>query len=122
MAGNVAVLVFTIDKIRELQPTDELWAISLLGGSMFSCVAGYIVGFLVGPRNREGIAPRRLVPDLLARADEAISDAVADIVEATEKNLMVRILKRIAVVLSIAFLLAGGVVVALARLGGNVVH
>ncbi|MEA2689856.1 MAG: hypothetical protein QOD51_2463 [Candidatus Eremiobacteraeota bacterium] len=122
MAGNVAVLVFAIDKIRELQPTVEWWAISLLGASMLACAGGYVLGFWIGPRNREGIPPRRLVPDLLSRADDAISDAVAAIVEATEKNLTVRIFKRAAVFAGIIFLLAGGVVVALARLGGSMVQ
>jgi hypothetical protein len=122
MAGNVAMLVFAIDKIAELQSTVKWWAIALLGASALACMVGYVAGSWIGPRNREGIPPRRLVTDLFSRAEDALWDAIEAVVDASEKNLSVRIFKRTAVVMSIGFLLVGGVVVALARLGGNVVR
>lgn len=121
LAGDVAVAVFAIDKVKELQPAEEWWAISLLGGSIVSCVIGYVAGFSIRRGTWAGILPRRLIPDLLARPSSAISDAVQSIVDAGVVNLNVRSSKRTCAVVSIMLLVSGCVLVALARLAGNMV-
>ena len=42
LAGNVAIAVFAIDKIRELHHTEECWAIGLFSGSLLACVCAYV--------------------------------------------------------------------------------
>lgn len=121
LAGDVAVAVFAIDKIGELQSVEKWFAIMLLCGSIVSCVAGYAAGFSSGTSGRDGIPPRRLIPDLHARQGDAMSDAVESVIGAGEINLNVRFRKRALAISAIMLLLFGSVLVALARLGGGVV-
>ena len=121
LAGNVAVAIFAIDKIRELHRVEEYWAIGLLAGSLLACVCAYVIGFPAGVSKRDGVSPRFFIPDVLARQGAAISTAMEAVIRAGEINLCVRLWKRAPVVAAILLLLAGGVVVALARLGSNLI-
>jgi hypothetical protein len=121
LAGDVAIAVFAIDKIRELQAVEERCAISLLCGSVLSCAVGYVVGFSVSFSGRDGVPPRSLIADLCARPGNAMSEAVESVIDAGEINLNVRFLKRAFAVAAILMLLLGGALVALARLTGDVV-
>ena len=122
LAGNVAVAVFAIDKIRELQHVEECWAVGLLSGSLLTCVLAYVIGFPLSASQRDGIPPRIFIPDLIARQGSALSSAIEGVMQAGEVNLTVRLWKRALVVVAIFLLLGGGVVVMLARLSGNVVQ
>jgi len=118
LAGNVAIVVFAIDKIRELHHAEECWAIGLLAGSLVACVSAYVIGFPFGANDRDGTVPTHFVPDFVARRDAAISSAIETVTQAGLKNVVVRLWKRALVVAAIVLLLAGGVVVAYARFGG----
>jgi hypothetical protein len=122
LAGNVAIAVFAIDKIRELHHTEECWAIGLLSGSLLACVFAYVIGFPVGALRRDGTLPRRFIADVITRRDAATSSAIETAMQAGELNLTVRLWKRALVVAAIFLLLAGGVIVTLARLSGNMVQ
>jgi hypothetical protein len=121
MAGGVAVLVFAIDKVRELDPLEVWWAIAFLTASIVTCAGGYVIGL---PRTNQGdgLRPRDLVPDLLAKPHEAMTDAIADMMTAGEVNTAVRLLKRVAVIIAMLLLFTGAILVALARFGGDVVR
>lgn len=121
IAGNVAVLVFAIDKIKELHRVAEWWALGLIVGSLLLCLAGYVTGF---PPflNRDGVPPRTLIPDLVTRSAVALSAAVEDIVEAGEANVTIRLIKQSFAILAILLLLSGGLVTAIARVAGDVVR
>ena len=122
LAGNVAVAVFAMDKLTELRPQMESWTIMLLGTSMLACVVGYIVGFRFRAGDLHGVRPRRLIPDLMVRHDEAIIGAIEELMADGEMNMAVRSIKRILTIVAIVFLLAAVVVLSLARLAGVVVH
>ncbi|HEV2741186.1 MAG TPA: hypothetical protein VGU66_21685 [Candidatus Elarobacter sp.] len=118
LAGNVAIVVFAIDKIRELHHAEECWAIGLLAGSLIACVSAYVIGFPFGANDRDGTVPTRFVLDFVARRDAAISSAIETVTQAGLKNVLVRLWKRALVVAAIVLLLGGVVVVAFARFGG----
>lgn len=122
LAGNVAVLVFTIDKIKELARVQEVGAIALLSASTLCCVIAYALGFPFRSSRREGIRPRSFLPDLVMRPKQALSGGVILLVNAGERNLAIHIVNKGLAVTAILFLLAGAVVVAMARAGGVVVN
>ena len=122
LAGDVAIAVFAIDKIRELHRAEEYWAIGLLFGSVLACLCAYVIGFPIGPRRRDGVKLRPFVADVIIRYDAAFSNAIETVMRACELNLTVRFSKRALVLAAMILLLAGVVVVALARLGGHVVQ
>ena len=122
LAGNVAVLVLAIDKIKELAPTQAASAIVLLSVSMLSCVIAYALGFSVHASKRDGLRPRMVIPDLLERPNDALIAAVIDLVSAGEHNLTMRFLKKSLAVLAMLLLLAGAVVIALARASGGMIY
>lgn len=90
LAGNVAVAVFAIDKIREFHHATEFWAIGLLASSLLACVCAYVIGFPVGASKRDGVLPRFFVPDVIARQNAAIPTAVEAVIHAGEINLSMR--------------------------------
>jgi hypothetical protein len=122
LAGNVAVLVFTIDKIKELARGQEVWAIGMMCASALACVAAYMLGFSGRTSKQDGVRPRTFISDLLRRPDEALPAAIIDIMTAGEQNVTLRFFKKGLAVLAIVFLLASAVVVAFARVNGNVVY
>lgn len=122
LAGDVAVGVFAIDKIRELHHAEEIWAVGMLSSSLVACVLAYVIGFPIGPRRRDGVNLRPFVADVIMRDNAAISNAVETVMRAGELNLTVRLWKRTLVVAAMLLLLVAGIVIALARLGGNVVQ
>jgi hypothetical protein len=122
LAGDVAVVIFAVDKIRELHPAEEWCAIVLVCGSVLSCVIGYVFGSSVRASGRDGVLPRRFIPDVIARPSDALPSAVNLVIEAGEKNLTVRFVKRTLVITAMALLLSGGVLVMLARLAGHMVN
>ena len=122
LAGDVAIGVFAIDKIRELHRAEEFWTTGLLSASLLACVFAYVLGFPIGARRRDGVLPRRFIADITARQNAAISSGIETVMQACELNLTVRLWKRALVVSAIFLLLAGGVVVSVARLSGNVVQ
>ena len=122
LAGNVAVLVFAIDKIKELARESETVAVTMMCASILACVVGYMLGYSGRASTRDGVRPRMFVADLLRAPNDALSAAVVEIVTAGEQNLRLRFFKKGLALLAILFLLASTVVVAFARANGNVVY
>jgi hypothetical protein len=122
LAGNVAVLVFTIDKIKELARGQEAWAAGMMCLSTLACVVAYMLGFSGRASKRDGPRPRTFIADLLRRPDEALPAAIIDMMTAGEQNLTLRFFKKGLAVLAIVFLLASAIVVAFARAKGNMVY
>ena len=122
LAGDVAIAVFAIDKIRELHRAEEYWAIGLLFGSVLVMPLSYASASPSARAERDGVKLRPFVADVIIRYDAAFSNAIETVMRACELNLTVRFSKRALVLAAMIFLLAGVVVVALARLGGNVVR
>ena len=119
LAGVLAVAVFTIDKIRELQIPDKWIALSLLSAATCVCVAGYLTGIAWrGVGSRDGVRPKRFIPEFARRSDEATADAIRQLSEACEANLSIRRRKRLLAIVALVMLVAGTVVVAVARLHG----
>lgn len=122
LAGDVALLVLLIDKIKELAAGEAATAAVLMGLSTSVCVIAYAVGFSVRATKRDGARPRALIPDLMRRPDEAMTTAIVDLIRAGEDNLAVRFAKKSLALLAIVLLFAGAVLVALARLNGAMVY
>ena len=122
LAGDVAVLVLTIDKINELARAESACAIALLSVSTLACVIAYVLGLSIRASKRDGLRPRVVIPDLIERPSEALIAAVIGLVSAGEHNLTMRFVKKGLAVLAILLLLAGAVFIALARAGGNMVY
>jgi hypothetical protein len=102
LAGDVAVLVFTIDKIRELARGQEAWATALMFVSILACVVAYALGFSGRASKRDGIRPRRFIADLARGPDDALRAAVVGIVAAGEENLTLRFQKKALAVVAFA--------------------
>ena len=122
LAGNIAVLVFAIDKIKELARAPETLAATMMSVSILACVVAYMLGYSGRASTRDGVRPRMLVADLLRAPNDALPAAVVEIVTAGEQNLRLRFFKKGLALLAILFLLGSAVVVALARVNGNVVY
>ncbi len=118
IGGTLAVLVFGIDKSRELAPPWEVVAYWFLGGSVAVCTCGYLMGF---GSQREPVDPRSFAAAFSNNAEEAISTALVDVVLAYQTNARVRLLKRIGVAVALFLLIVGTVVAALARSIGAMV-
>jgi hypothetical protein len=122
LAGDIAALLFAIDKLRELQLLDRWCAVILLCASIVCCGAGYVTGLVVAPRERDGITPRDFIADVLVRPHEAMLGAVKGLIRAAELNGRVRVFKRGAVVAAMILLILGAGFIGLARLAGVVVR
>jgi hypothetical protein len=122
LAGDVAVLVFTIDKIKELARGPEAWATALMLVSIVACVVAYALGFSGRASKRDGVRPRMFIVDLATGPDDALRTAVVDTVAAGEQNLTLRSLKKTLAVAAIVFLLAAAAVIAFARAKGSMVY
>ncbi|MBV8371589.1 MAG: hypothetical protein JO036_21975 [Candidatus Eremiobacteraeota bacterium] len=118
IGGTLAVLVFGIDKIRELAPPWAIAAYWLLGGSVTVCAFGYLIGF---GSPRESTDPESFTVAFAEYPGETISVAIKDTARAYRDNARIRLLKRVGVVTALALLIAGTVVIALARSIGAVV-
>lgn len=122
LAGVVAVIVFTADKLRDLPDPDRWIAVMFLGGATLSCVLGYVIGVSWrGFGKRDGVRPATFIPDFLRHADLATADATKQLVKAGEVNFIVRLWKQIFATAALSLLLAGVAVVTLARLHAKVV-
>lgn len=119
LAAIAAVVVFGIDKIRELAPPWELLAYLLLGGSGGACVVGYLIGLF---KAREPIDPRSFLVDFADDPEETRTNATLGTVRAYYQNARDRFAKRIAVTAALALLVVGTVVIALARSSGGMVQ
>lgn len=122
LAGNMALLVLLIDKIKELAAGEAVAAVVLMGLSTCVCVMAYVVGFSVRATKRDGARPRALIPDLMRRPDEAMTTAIVDLIRAGEDNLAVRFAKKSLALLAIGLLFTGAIVIALARLNGAMIY
>jgi len=123
LAGIVAVALLTIDKARALETAHEYWVFGLLLAAAVTCVVGYFSGRpLLGFDERDGIRPLRFIPDFTVDPQGATAAAIYDLVQAGETNLRVRRFKKTTAILSMLVLLAGVIVLALARLTSPVVE
>ncbi len=122
LAGSVAVLVFTIDKINELARAESACAIALTCTSTLLCVIAYTAGFPIRSSKRDGVRPRLVVPDMVDRPKKALADAILQLINAGERNLTIRFMKKGLAVLALVLLLAGVVLAAVARANGFVVN
>ena len=112
LAAIAAVVVFGIDKIRELAPPWEWVSYSLLAASAVVCVIGYLIGVF---KTREPIDPRRFMIDFAADPEGTTANVTLGTVHAYYQNARDRKAKRIAVAVALALLVAGTVVIAVAR-------
>jgi hypothetical protein len=117
VGGALAVLIFSIDKVRELAPPLGTVAYWLLGASVAAC----IVGYLAPGSPREPIDPTSFTVAFTEEPDDATSVAIKDAVYAFNANVRIRFIKRICVATALVSLVAGTTVVALARSAGLVV-
>jgi hypothetical protein len=120
LAGDIAVVMFTIDKFQQLARSQAATTLALLAGSMLACAVGYLAR--VRGRMQDGIEPRLFVTDATKRYDEALTAAIEDLVVSSEANLVVRFVKRVLAVCGMTLLIGAVVVLAVARFGGKVVH
>lgn len=121
LAGNVALLVLAIDKIKELAVMEAALASACMCVSTAASVIAYVLGFSVHGSDRDGLRPRILVPDMTVRPKEALIAAVVDLMSAGEANLSMRSRKKGLAVVAIVLLLAGAVVIGLAQAKGSMV-
>jgi hypothetical protein len=120
LAGDIALAVFTIDKIAELQPTTKLVAIGLLGASVLTAVAGYLFRFRAGVV--DGIAPVFLIGDISSRSEESVIGAIETLVYSSERNSLTRFVKRVLTALATLLMVTAVIVLGVARLTATVVH
>ena len=116
--GAMAVLVFGIDKVGELAPPWEAWAYCFLGSSVVACTIGYLIG--IGSPREPG-DPASFTAASIENPDQAIAVAIRDVAQAYGLNAGIRLRKRIGIVAALTMLIAGTVVIALARSLGAVV-
>lgn len=102
---DVAFSVFAVDKIFRLDCASQTYAIDFIAGSVVASLLGYAVGILGAPR--DGIKPGELVADLAERGTDALGDAVRELVRNGEKNLGLRLVKRILAVTAVVLFLVG---------------
>jgi hypothetical protein len=121
LAGNVALLVLLIDKIKELAVMEAALASACMCVSTAVSSIAYVLGFSVRGSDRDGLRPRILVPDMTVRPKEALIAAVVDLMNAGEANLSMRSRKKGLAVLAIVLLLVGAVVLGIARAKGSMV-
>lgn len=120
LAGDVALAVFTIDKIAELRPLIQLAAIGLLSGSIACAVTGYLFRFRAGVV--DGIRPVLLLGDVSSESEEFLVGAVQTLADSSERNVLIRFVKRVLSALAILLLVGTVVVLGVARLTSAVVH
>jgi hypothetical protein len=120
LAGDIAVVIFTIDKIAELQRPGRIATLALLVGSVAACATGYLVRYR--GRTQDGIEPHLLVADTGDLRDEAIIGAIEGIVVSSDANLTIRFIKRVLAMSGMVLLIGAVAVVAVARLSKDVVQ
>lgn len=123
LAGTAAVAALAIDKIRETATTSEAVALGLLSASALASLVGYALSYpwTNAFNTRDGTRPRRFVPDFVDNPEAATALAIEELTRSGEANLRLRRAKKAMVILAVILLLAGAVVVAVARLNGKVV-
>jgi hypothetical protein len=123
LAGSVAVDVFAIDKIRELAGITEWIALVMLGCSAAACMFGYALSFpwTKAFDIRDGTRPERFISDFADNPGAATVRAIVELTKSGEANLRIRRVKKMYAIVALTLLVAGAVVVALARLSGKVV-
>jgi hypothetical protein len=122
LAGDVAALVFSVDKIVHLSRSTETAALAALGSSIALATVGYLVGLRYGSGVAEGVMPRRFVRDFAQFPDESLVGAIEQIVSAGDANLKIRSVKRACCVVSVVSFLAGLAFVVLSGLRGGAVY
>jgi hypothetical protein len=116
LTAIAAVVVFGIDKIRELVPFWERTSYLLLAGSVVACVRGYLIGIF---KIREPIDPRRFVIDFATDPEKTTANATRGTMNAYYLNVLDRKAKRIAVAVALGLLVLGTIVIAVARSGSR---
>lgn len=114
LAGALAALLFTVDKLPGLARLQGTCTMLLFCCSVVTCALGYFTGFWSGIRNRDGVRTRRFVLDVVDQPATAIVGALKDQIEIGEANMTIRLCKRVCALLAIGFLVAGVVMVAMA--------
>ncbi|HEX3462877.1 MAG TPA: hypothetical protein VHS78_02320 [Candidatus Elarobacter sp.] len=122
LAGNVAVLVFALDKSSTLERAAATAGMLVLGASGLLTFAGYVFGFRFGVGIADGVRPRLFVRDLAVRRSESVASATEQLIDAGEMNLSVRSMKRALALVSMTLLLAGLVLMMVSALKGQVIH
>lgn len=120
LAGVAALAIFAVDKIRELEFGDEKVALSVLVMSALACIVGFAVGTPASPmRSRDIVDPRVFMPIFGEDPSAAVAEAIQELTAAADENVRVRRWKRGLALAAIVALLAGAVVVAVARAYGR---
>ncbi len=115
LAGALAAVLFTIDKIGDLPHALGVCALVLFGCSAMTCAFGYFVGLLSGIRDPAGMRPRKFVADVVEQPGVAIVGAIHDQIENADENMTIRLNKRVSALVAVALLIGGVVAVAVAR-------
>jgi len=120
VAGATAIAVFTADKIYELAPTEEHWALVALGCSALLCFLGYASSYWKTANGSPD--PRRFVEEFGTSPTDATLRAISETMQVSSRNLAVRSVKRALAFAAMALLFASTVVVLLARAHGSMVQ
>jgi len=119
LGAALVVLVFGIDKVRELTTWWKAPALTLLGLSAVSSIAGFCIGIF---RTREPIDPDRFIVDFAADPSGARAVAARGAAKTYYRNAGDRRTKRWAIVLALVLLIVGIILVAVARSTEGVVY
>jgi hypothetical protein len=122
LAGVVAVMMFAIDKLGDVQARETVTALGLLSAAAVVCVVEYAFGFARrGLRIRDFVLPSLFIPDFAQQPGIAATNAIRHLMVAGNLNLRLRWRKRMLAVCALALLLAGVAVIAAARLHAKVI-
>jgi len=115
LAGALAAVLFTVDKLIILPRAPGVSALVLFGCSATTCALGYFVGLFSGIRDPDAMRPRKFVADVVDQPGSALVGAVYAQMETAEVNMTIRLYKRIAALIALVMLIAGVVSITMAR-------
>ncbi len=118
LAANGAVVLFAIDKIKELERVNEHTATYLIMASTAICLLGYLVG-LFWPLRADQFSPSSFLKRATFEPSTAISEATSDLVDASRDNEKVLFAKRSVIVVAIGLLIWAVAAITQARLHGT---
>ncbi len=112
LAVIAAVLVFGVDKVRDLSPKYEFWALGFLLSSGVACLIGYGYGLW---KTRDSIDPRAFLIDFGSDPEETTVNATVGAVKAYDQNVRDRAVKRFAIAAALILLFTGTALVVVAK-------
>jgi hypothetical protein len=122
LAGALAAVLFTADKLADLPHAPGICALVLFCCSALTCALGYFVGLWSGVWNLDGIRPRNFIADVVKEPGLALLGAIRAQIEAGETNMTIRLYKRVSALIAVLLLIGGVASVAVARWAMVVVY